>query len=172
MACGQCGYRLNEDSTYRSDYTREDLLSLGLSPALVEFVFTEPRPRPFTNWCEPRDIGWPCELPQGATAVYPLWTCNADVTALVQFGDRSQFYLLHHDDPNPVPVAETEQGLLVRLFVCLIESPRATLKELRQAAAQVGFQHLDQLRDWHRRNGAGGDFQGKLDRLVQSVDNG
>jgi hypothetical protein len=169
-ACGQCGRRLESDSVYRADYTREELLAIGLTPTLVDFVFTDPKPRPFINWCEPRESGWPCVVPEDAAAVYPLWTCNANVTAACMFGDRLRFVQLNHDDPEPEPLADTEQGLLARLFVPLIESPRATPKGLRDAAALVGFLSLDELTRWHKRNGASGNFQEKLDRWVESLD--
>jgi hypothetical protein len=170
VACAQCGHDLRPDSTYRKAYTRDELLAIGLTPALVDFVFMDSKPRPFTYWCEPRDAGWPAAWPEDANAVYPLWTCNADVTAACVRSGRVEFIKLCHDDPEPIPLATTEQGLLARLFVPLIESPRATPEGLRRAAALVEFRHLDELTKWHNRNGARRDFRAQLDRLVQSLD--
>src|SRR5262249_9459004 len=102
VACAQCGHNLRPDSTYRNAYTREELLAIGLTPALVDFVFMDPKPRPFTNWCEARDAGWPAAWPVDATAVYPLWTCNGDVTAACRRGGRVGFFKLCHDDPEPI----------------------------------------------------------------------
>jgi hypothetical protein len=169
--CAQCGHRPGGDGPYRPGYTREDLLALGLTPRFVAFVFVEPKPRPFTNWCEPREAGWPCALPEDAEAVYPLWTCNADVTAAVLRGGRVTFMELNHDDPEPVPLADTEQGLLVRLFVSLIESPSATPESLRRAAALAGFRHLDELVAWHERDEEDGrPFEDRLRQFVRALD--
>jgi hypothetical protein len=170
--CARCGHNLRAEAVYRTAYTREDLLALGLTPALVSFVFTEEKPRPFTNWCEPREAGWPCVCPADATAIYPLWTCNADVTTVCLRAGRLEFLELRHDDPEPTFLAATEQGLLARLFVPILESPSATPARLKTAAALVGFQHLDGLLRWHKRNGSRSDFAEQLNRFVRSIDEG
>jgi hypothetical protein len=169
VACGRCGHRPGGGGTYRSDCSREDLLALGLTADFVGFVFLEPKPRPFASWCEPRGSGWPCALPEDADAVFPLWSCNGDVTAAVVRGGRAAFVKLRHDDPTPEPLARSEQGLLARLFVGLIESPRATPRGLRQAAQAAGFRHLDELVAWHERGG-GEDFEEQLDQFVRALD--
>jgi hypothetical protein len=177
VACPQCGHRLEEDSVYRADYDRQELLDLGLSPTLVEFVFTELKPKPFTNWCESRDAGWPCFIPEDVSAVFPLWSCNADITALwVRQGQR-EFVKLYHDDPGVVFLAKTEQGLLARLFVPLVEAEdwkdeKASRRRLRQAAGRVGFQHLDEVLALYEQPDGDEDFGGRLDRLVRSLDQG
>jgi hypothetical protein len=172
VACAQCGHRLSGDGPYRADCTPEDLLAAGLTRPFVAFVFTEPKPRPFTNWCEPRGAGWPCALPEDAEAVYPLWTRNADVTAAVVRGGRLTFMELNHDDPEPVELAATEQGLLARLFVSLIESPSATPAGLRRAAALAGFRHLDELLAWHERDEGADPFEARLGQFVRALDEG
>src|SRR5262245_32097611 len=82
IACPRCGHRLKEDSVYRADYQPQELLDLGLSPKFVEFVILDAKPKRFRNWCEPRDSGWPCFIPEQVSAVYPLWTRNTDVFAV------------------------------------------------------------------------------------------
>ena len=168
-ACGRCGYRPGGDGPYRADYAREDLLALGLTSGFVDFVFLDPKPRLFASWCEPRESGWPCAPPEDADAVFPLWSCNADVTAAVVRGGRVEFVEFPHDDPEPKPLARSEQGLLARLFVPIIESPRATRKGLREAAQAAGFRFLDELVKWHE-SGGGGDFQEQLSEFVRSLD--
>jgi hypothetical protein len=141
----------------------------GLSATFVGFVFLEPKPRPFTSWCEPRGSGWLAELPESAEAIFPLWTCNADVTAAVSSGGRGRFFKLRHDDPQPEHLADTEQGLLARLFVGLIESPRATTGGLHQAAQVAGFLHLDELVARHEAGGEG-PYHDRINLFVRGLD--
>ena len=174
-ACPQCGRRLDEQTAYHADYQPQELLDLGLSPALVEFVFLEPKPKPFASQCEPRDAGWACHIPDDVTAAFPLWSCNADVIAVWVRGGRREFVRLLHDDPEPVPLAKTEEGLLARLFVRLIEredwtNRKACLRRLRQAAARVGFRALDSLVAWHDQYGAAADFQHRLGQFIRTLD--
>ncbi len=172
-ACPNCGHDWGEPplAQFHAAATREDLLALGLSPALVEFVLAEPRPKPFSSLCEPRDCGWACVLPED-TSVYVLWTRNGDVTAALARGGSVSFALLRHDDPTIEPLADTEQGLLARLFLDLLESPRATPEGLRRAAESVGFRHLGELAAWHGRYGSAADFQERFDQFVRDVDGG
>jgi hypothetical protein len=169
-ACPNCGHRPGGDGPYRADCSRDDLLAIGLSAGFVDFVFLEPKPRLFASWCEPRENGWPCEEPAGAEAVFPLWTCNADVTAAVVGGGRVRFFLLRHDEPEPEHLADSEQGLLARLFVSLIESVGATPKGLRQAAQAAGFRHLDELTAWRDRDRGDGPFEERLAAFVRELD--
>jgi hypothetical protein len=175
VACPQCGHHQEQDTVYRANAGRDELLALGLSPTLVDFVFLEPKPKPFTSWCEPRENGWPSFLPPDVSAVYPLWSCNADLTVLwVRRGDR-EFVKLHHDDPTVDRLAKSEQGLLARLFVPLIEAQdwrrRADAeRRLRQAADLVGFRYLDKLRELYDEHAAADDFNQRLDRLVAWLD--
>jgi hypothetical protein len=85
-------------------------------------------------------------------------------------GGQVSFVELNHDDPEPVPLADTEQGLLARLFVSLIESPSATPEGLRKAADLAGFRHLDELVAWHERDEGSGSFQDRLRQFVRALD--
>jgi hypothetical protein len=116
LACPRCGHRLNPDTVSRGEYDAQELLDLGLSPQFVEFVFLDPKPRRFRNWCEPRDSGWPCFIPETVSAVYPLWTRNADVFGVWVRKRKMEFVRLYHDDSDPVVLAKSEQGLLANLF--------------------------------------------------------
>jgi hypothetical protein len=80
VVCPQCGHRHREQVVYRAGYEPQELLDLGLSPRLVQFVFLDPKPDPFRYWCEGREAGWACVIPPDVDGVYPLWTCDADVT--------------------------------------------------------------------------------------------
>jgi hypothetical protein len=175
VACPQCGYCKDESAVYRADYSLQELLDLGLSPAFVEFVFLAPKPKPFSSECEPREFGWPCFLPEDVTVVFPLWSYNADITAVWLRAGQLEFVTLCHDDPTPVTLARTDQGLLARLFVRLIEREdwedrRASLRRLRKAAAVAGFGSLDRVVKWHDRHGASSDFKERLDQMVHSLD--
>jgi len=174
-ACPRCGRRLDEQTAYRAAYDPQDLLNLGLSPTLVEFIFLEPKPKLFASQCEPRDAGWACRIPDDVTAAWPLWSYNADVIAVWLRRGQREFVRLPHDDPEPVPLAKTEGGLLARLFVRLIEredwkNRKACLRRLRTAAALVGFRSLDRVVAWHDQCGAAADFRARLDRLIQELD--
>jgi hypothetical protein len=174
-ACPRCGLRLDEPSAYRAAYEPQELLNLGLSPTLVEFIFLEPKPKPFVSQCEPRDAGWACHIPDDVTAAWPLWTYNADVIAVWLRGGQRDFVQLPHDDPEPVPLAKTQEGLLARLFVTLIEDEdwknrKACLRRLRTAAARVGFRSLDRVVAWHDQFGAAADFHARLERLIAELD--
>src|SRR4051812_7996752 len=95
--CWQCGHGLNEKIVYRADYSPQDLLDLGLSPKFVAFVFLDPKPDRLRYRCESRHSGWACFVPEDIDVVYPLWTCNADVTALWRRCGRLEFVRLNHD---------------------------------------------------------------------------
>jgi hypothetical protein len=174
-ACPQCGGSLDDQPAYRAEYHCQELFDLGLSPELVAFVLLEPKPKPFASQCEPRDAGWACHIPDDVSAAYPLWSYNADVIAVWVRGGKREFVRLFHDDPEPAPLAMTEQGLLARLFVRLIEredwkNRKACLRRLRQAAARVGFRALDSLVAWHDQYGAAADFQHRLDQFIRTLD--
>src|SRR5437016_1848910 len=115
-ACPQCGHRLQKEVVYRADYERPELLDLGLSSKFVDFVFLDPKPRQFRYLCESRHSGWACFVPNDVSSVYPLWSCNADVTALWMRRGRLEFVELYHDDPEPRFLARTEQGVLAQVF--------------------------------------------------------
>jgi hypothetical protein len=175
VACPQCGYSKEEPTAYRTDYVPQDLLDLGLSPAFVEFVCLDPKPKPLSSQCEPREYGWPCFVPEDVTVVFPLWSYNADITAVWLRDGQRVFVTLCHDDPTPVVLARTDRGLLARLFVRLIEDEdwkdrKASLRRLREAAAVAGFNSLDRVVKWHDRHGASSDFKERLDQLVHSLD--
>jgi hypothetical protein len=174
LACPQCGHRLKEEVVYRADYKREELLELGLSPKFVDFVFLDPKPSHFRYWCEPRHSGWACFVPKDVSGVYPLWTCNADVIALWMRRGRLEFVKLYHDDPEPVHVAWTEQGMLAELFRQLLEAenwhnPEEVLTRLRQAAKTAGFRHLDELNEWHNQNAGASDFHERWGQFIESL---
>jgi hypothetical protein len=82
VVCPQCGHRLREETIYRANYGTQELLALGLSPKLVDFVFAEPKPEGFEFWCQSRHSGWACFVPAEVRGVYPLWCCGSNVTAL------------------------------------------------------------------------------------------
>jgi len=168
IACPRCGLQLKEDTVYRADYKPQELLDLGLSPEFVEFVFLDPKPKRFRNWCEPRDSGWPCFIPEDVSAVYPLWTCNADVCAVWVREDRLEFVTLCHDDPEPRVLARNEQGLLADLFRCLLETGES-LDNLRKLAKVAGFRHMDELNQWQKKNGQASDFEKRWKRFVESL---
>jgi hypothetical protein len=168
VACPQCGHRVQEDTVYRADYDPQELLDLGLSPKFVEFVFLDPKPKRFRNWCEPRDSGWPCFIPENVSALYPLWTCNADVSAVWVCAGRIEFVRLCHDDPEPVVVARSEQGFLADLFRALLETAEP-LDNLRKLAEVAGFRHMDALAQWQQKNGRARDYQKRWQRFVESL---
>src|SRR5436305_916908 len=120
VTCPRCGHR-ETDRVYRADYEPQELLDLGLAPKFVEFVFLDPKPRQFRNWCEPREDGGPCFVPDDVSAVYPLWTRNADVFALWVRDGQIEYVRLSHDTPEPELQARSEQGLLAHLFLALLE---------------------------------------------------
>jgi hypothetical protein len=175
IVCPQCAHRLKEEVVYRADYEPQELLDLGLSAKFVEFVFLDPKPSKLGYWCESRHSGWACFIPKDVSGVYPLWTCNADVTALWMRRGRMEFVKLHHDDPEPSFLARTEQGLLLELFLSLLESedwndPAQSLGNLQHMAKIAGFRHLAELNEWHQRNGGANDFAERWDRFAKSLD--
>jgi hypothetical protein len=177
VACPQCGYSKGQPTAYRTDYAAQELLDVGLSPDFVEFVFLDPKPKPLSSQCEPREYGWPCFVPEDVTVAFPLWSYNADITAVWLRAGQREFVKLCHDDPAPVVLARTDQGLLARLFVRLIEREdwedrKASLRRLRKAAALAGFASLNRVVEWHDRHGASSDFKERLDQLVRSLDGG
>ena len=174
-ACPRCGLPLKEDTVYRAAYKPQDLLDLGLSPKFVEFIFLDPKPKGFRYWCEPQESGWACYIPEDVSAVYPLWTCNADVFAVWVREGRIEFVELYHDDQEPRLLARTEQGLLLQLFLSLLESedwhdPAQSFARLQQLAEVTGFPHLRELNEWHERNGGTSDFRERWKRFVASLD--
>jgi len=175
LACPQCGHRLKEAVVYRDDYSRQELLDLGLSEKFVEFVFLNPKPAGFHYRCESRHSGWACFVPKDVSGVYPLWTSSSDVTALWMRRGRIEFVWLYHDDPEATFLARTEQGLLLNLFLALVESddwtdPAQSLRRLENLADVAGFRHLSELIEWHDRNGGAADFGEQWERLLASVD--
>jgi hypothetical protein len=175
VACPLCGYRPKEESVYHTDYTPQELLDLGLSPQFVQFVFFEPKPDLFRYRCESRHSGWACYVPPNVSAVYPLWTCNADVTAVWVRRDRIEFVRLNHDDAEVTVLGRTEQGLLLGLFLALVEDedwtdPAKSLRRLQEMADFAGFRHLAELNEWHERNGSAHDFHERWDRFAESID--
>ena len=168
LACPGCGHRLKEDSVYRAHYEPRELLDLGLSAKFVEFVFLDPKPKPFRYWCEPRESGWPCFVPKSVSAVYPLWTRNADVFAVWVRDGRTEFVRLCHDNPEPQVVARNEQGLLADLFLALLGTDEP-LKNLRKLAGVAGFRHMDELEQWVQKNGSARDFRERWLRFVESL---
>ncbi len=168
VACPRCGHQDTEDTIYRADYRPQDLLDLGLSPKFVEFVFLDPKPKRLSNWCEPREFGWPCFIPEDVTAVYPLWTCNADVCAVWQREGQIEFVRLLHDDPTPALLARSEQGLLADLFLPILETAEP-LDNCRTLAAVAGFRYLEELDQWRRKNGQASDFEQRWQRFVESL---
>jgi hypothetical protein len=94
---------------------------------------------------------------------------HQEPSAAVSSGGRVRFFRLRHDDPEPEHLADTEQGLLARLFVPLIQSPRATPGGLRQAAEAAVFLHLDELLAWHEAGGDG-PFPARLGAFVAGLD--
>lgn len=175
VACPRCGQRLQEDSVYRANYDPKELLDLGLSPKFVEFVFLDPKPKQFRSWCEPRESGWPCYIPEEVSAVYPLWTENADVCAVWVREGQIEFVRLDHDNPEPVVLARSEQGLLLELFRYVRESedwddPAQSLNRLQQLAEVAGFRHMQELNEWHARHFSASDYQERWRQFVASVD--
>src|SRR5262245_32636713 len=168
IACPRCGHRLQEDSVYRAEYEPQELLDLGLSPKFVEFVFLDPKPRRLRNWCEPRESGWPCSIPGSVSAVYPLWTRNADVFAVWVCEGRVEFVRLCHDDPAPRLLSRSEQGLLADLFLALLEAGES-LDNLRRLAEVAGFRHVDALHQWQQKNGRARDFDKRWRQFVESL---
>jgi hypothetical protein len=168
VVCPQCGHRPKEEVVYRADYSPQELLDLGLSPRFVDFVFLDPKPREFRYWCESRDSGWACCIPEAVSAVYPLWTSHADLTALWMHRGRLEFVKLYHDDPEPRVLARTEEGLLLELFLSLFEAedwhdPAQSLSRLQEMAAVAGFRHLRELNEWHEQYGGAADFPAQWD---------
>jgi hypothetical protein len=166
--------RLKEEVVYRADYKREELLELGLSPRFVDFVFLDPKPKQFRYLCDFRHSGWACFIPKDVSGIWPLWTCNSNVIALWMRRGRLEFIKLYHDDPEPLHIAWTEQGLLAKLFCQLLEAenwhdPEVALCRLRQAAEVAGFRHMDELNEWHKQNGAAPDFYERWDEFVESL---
>jgi hypothetical protein len=174
--CWQCGRGLDEPIIYRTDFSRQDLIHLGLSPKFADFVFLEPKPYRLRYRCESRHSGWVCFVPDDVEIVYPLWTCNADVTALWVRQGRQEFVNLYHDDPETLLLANTEQGLLLHLFLALLESedwnnPAQALGRLEQLAEIAGFRCLKELHEWHQQLGPGcTDFEERWKRFLASLD--
>lgn len=172
--CWQCGHKLSEQRVYRVDYSPQELLDLGLSPQFAEFVFLDPKPDAFRYRCEARDGGWACYVPEDVSAVYPLWTCNGDVTALWIRGGRQEFLKLYHDDPEFKLLGRTEQNVLLELFLSLYEAQdwhdaAQCLGRLQQLAEVAGFRYLRELHEWHSRHGSAPDFQDGWNRFVKSL---
>jgi hypothetical protein len=173
--CPQCGHRLKEDVVYRADYEPQELLDLGLSPKFVEFVFLDPKPSKFRFRCEPRESGWPYYMPKDVDAVYPLWTSNADVTAVWKRRGKLEFVNLLHDDPDLTVVSRTEQGLLADLFRQLLENEDwgdadSALNRQREIAEAAGFNYLEELNEWCEQNGNAADFEDRWAKFVASID--
>ena len=175
VVCPKCGHRLTREVVYRPDFSPQEILDLGLSPKFVEFALLDPKPDGFEFWCDSRHAGWACFVPEDVSRVYPLWSCNADVTALWMRCGRLEFVKLYHDDPEWRVLARTEQGLLLDLFRALLESedwldPKECIRRLQKLADVAGFHHLSELNEWHQRNGGSSEFQELWDRLVDELD--
>jgi hypothetical protein len=173
-ACWQCGHGLDEARVFRAEYLPKQLLDLGLSPKFVEFVFLDPKPEAFRYRCEARDGGWASYVPEDVSAVYPVWTCNGDVTAVWIRAGRQEFLELYHDDPEFRLLGPTEQNVLLELFLSLYEADdwldsAQSLGRLQQLADVAGFRYLRELHEWHSSTGSAPDFEERWDRFVASL---
>jgi hypothetical protein len=87
-----------------------------------------------------------------------VWVCDG----------RTEFVRLYHDDPQPQVLARNEQGLLADLFRALLESAEP-MENLRKLADLAGFRHMDELDQWHQKNGRAGDFQKRWRGFVEAL---
>jgi hypothetical protein len=81
---------------------------------------------------------------------------------------RTEFVRLCHDDPEPQVLARNEQGLLADLFLALLGTDEP-LKNLRKLAEVAGFRRMDELDQWHEKNGSASDFRKRWQRFVESL---
>lgn len=177
--CPGCGHRPTDADVVKTRYKARELLDLGLSEPLVKFVMEEPRTGIFTYWCEDKYGGWLCSIPTDVTAVYPLWSCNGDLTVLwVRNGNR-EFVRTYHDDPESRFLAFTEQGLLARLFHRVMESQdwntpsevADSEQVLMAAAKRLGFTYMQEFLDLYMQSDKDPDgYSQRIEKLILSID--
>jgi hypothetical protein len=173
--CGRCGRSLAEEAVFKPTYRRDDLLELGLSPMLVDFVFRENKPC-FTGLSfEPKDDGGPCYFPEDVTLAYPLWSCDGDLTAVWKRGGKREFVKLYHHDPDHGYLAQTEQAFIAMLLVPVMErldwhTPEqvaASGRAWADAATQLNFEYVGEFLALCAQ--AVDDPDGHWKRIIQAI---
>jgi hypothetical protein len=177
--CGYCGHRPTEQDVFKTRYGEKDLTKLGLSEKLIAFVMTEPRQGIFTYRCEEKYGGWPSHVPEDVTAVYPLWSCNGDLTVVWIRAGHREFVRLYHDDPDVTLLARSEQGLLAKLFLPLMEGlswndateVAASEKKLVEASATLNFKYIGEFIELYARSGDDPDgYTERINHLMSEID--
>jgi hypothetical protein len=114
-------------------------------------------------------------FPEGLAAE-PLWQFEWWVTAVRLKEGRLEYLGFDANDPEVWQVlAYTEQGLLANLFSDLVEDEdwdeeeEEALRGLREAAEQVGFQHLDALLAFQREHAEDEDYADTLAEWTRTL---
>jgi hypothetical protein len=136
----------------------------GVSPPVARFLSAAKHPIPSLDILVRPLSAWDYFIPPGVQDVVGLWDDNADAFVRWKRGGEIEYVLLAHDDPEPVLVAHTEQGLLAdltrRYHEMLDWSDEEAAEELvRQCAEYIGFRHVEPLLDYLAESGdETGDF--------------
>lgn len=113
-----------------------------------------------------------CQEPPDLEGALPLWQCEGWVTAF----HGGEFVGMDPKDPEARQViARTEQGLLANLFSDLVEDEdweeeeEEAMAALREAAEEVGFQHLDDLLAFQERHAEDEDYAETLAEWTRRI---
>lgn len=122
-------------------YSRDIGVRYGLELKFLDFIEATDRPRCFRYRVEDVEMAWTCYVPDKFDVAYPLWSTNGDHTLLLVSNEEIWFGKGWHDHPAMEMISRTSQGLLVNLFIAVIESELSD-DELQSAAQFAGFRYL------------------------------
>jgi hypothetical protein len=145
--------------------TFNDLLSRGVSPTFA---------RVLSNPCSYHSdlsilvgkTNWDYFIPEGVTDVLPLWDSNADSFVRWKRNGFTEYVLLFHDDPNWSLIANSEQGIMAKLWQDWIEFQDSDT-ECRRFAEAIGFRHWEEALSL-----LDSDYDAFQEWLVQLADDG
>jgi hypothetical protein len=96
-------------------YSYADYLAAKVSPSIARFITATSHPIPnFDIFAEPVD--WDYFIPEGATAVVPLWSSGEDGYCRWVRHGREEYVCLSHESPEWWLIAYSEQGILAELY--------------------------------------------------------
>jgi hypothetical protein len=118
-------------------------IAAGVSPALARFASASSHPIPdFDIFVAPVD--WDYCVPEDATAIFPLWSSNADgYLRWIRHG-RTEYVFVSHESSDWRVLAHSEQGILADLYRRRSESLQwddrpEDQKKCDEFAAYIGF---------------------------------
>lgn len=148
--CPRCGHVASDADVFKTRYRTKDLLKLGLSKTLADFVMHEPRRGIFNYYCGEKYLGWLC-IPKDVSAIYPLWSLDGNLTVVWVRNGVREFVQTYLD--GDVFLGNSEQALLAHLFRPIMEhldwenvaDTAKSKRKLVKAAAQLNFKYMEEL---------------------------